>query len=176
MTSQDQAATHPVWQREVTATRPHHRKPSPVRQAFSARLEELSFRSGVAMLVTAAGVLAIVGAGLGMALGEGAGGRLPGPQTVGSATGSSPSPSPTGPSASADPTRGVRVPPMAPATPEKAAAPPSSTVAKPRATPRSTERAARPDRPAWWQRPPHRRDRDRWPDRRRHDPPWWRHR
>lgn len=173
MSSQDQIATHPVWQREVPAAPPtRHREPFSARRALYARLEELRFRSGITMLVTAAGVLAVVIGGVGIALHEGAGGSAPEPRTVGAATGSSPTASPTAPSASADPTRGERVPPLVPVTPRKVApAPRQVDGPATRPAPRTTERSVRPERPEWWQRS-HRRDRDRSDRRRSRDRQW----
>ncbi|GAA2086476.1 hypothetical protein GCM10009780_27210 [Actinomadura alba] len=166
-----------MWQREVPAARPARRRepPSPKR-ALYARLEELRFRSGVTMLVTTAGVLALVVGGVGIALHDGAGGSAQGPRMVGASTGSSPTASPPAPSASADPTRGERVPPLVPVTPGKVAPPPRS-VDDPatRPAPRTTERPVRRERPEWRQGP-HQRDRDRSDRRRWRDRPWWRHR
>jgi hypothetical protein len=170
VTSQDQTAQYPVWQRDVTPARPaSHRKPSALRQALLTRLEEIRFRSGVTMLVAAAGVLALGGGGLGLALQGGAG--APGPETVRPATGSSSSPSIARTPVSADPTRGERVPPT---TPAQAAPPPRSAGAPPslKPTPRATQRPDRVDRR---HRFDDRRDRDR-SDRRWRDRSWWRHR
>jgi cytoskeletal protein RodZ len=147
-----------------------HGRPSALRAAIQERLEEMRFRHGVLLMVTAAVVVVAAVAAVATALSGGTGGRSPragDPPMADSSDSQASSATPDYPSP--EPRQAARRPRTAASTMVGSAAPSPTS----RPTTDSPSPAGVPD---WWQRTSDPRHRDRYPHWRRSDPPpWWRH-